>query len=235
MIKLSVFILMTMIISCEAKENHEAVQTRPPGSVQAAKYTYLALGDSYTIGQGVPADQSFPHQLQKKLQMNDRSVGEPVIIARTGWTCDDLMSAINAQVKPGDYYDVVTLLIGVNDQYRGYPVKDYPAKFRALLQKAIILADNHPQNVIVVSIPDYGATPYGASNAAAIGKEIDTYNAINKSVSEELLVNYVNITDVSRTGLSDPGLVAGDNLHPSGKMYGLWIERILPVAIRFLK
>jgi lysophospholipase L1-like esterase len=235
MIKLSFFLLMMSLISCEAKENQEMIQTTPVSPGPLAKYTYLALGDSYTIGQSVSADQSFPYQLQKKLQMNDRQVGEPVIIARTGWTCDDLMSAINAQVKAGDQYQLVTLLIGVNDQYRGYNVKDYPARFKALLQKAISLAGNNPQNVIVVSIPDYGATPYGAGSAGVIGNEIDAYNAINKAVSEELLVNYVNITDISRMGLSDPGLVARDDLHPSGKMYGLWIDRILPVAIKILK
>ncbi len=226
---------MTGLVSCEAKENQEMIQTTPVSPGPQAKYSYLALGDSYTIGQSVPADQSFPYQLQKKLQMNDRPVGEPFIIARTGWTCDDLMSAINAQVKAGDQYQLVTLLIGVNDQYRGYNIKDYPARFKALLQKAVSLAGNNPQNVIVVSIPDYGATPYGAGSAAAIGKEIDAYNAINKTISEELLVNYVNITDISRMGLSDPELVARDDLHPSGKMYGLWIDRILPVAIKILK
>lgn len=207
--------------------------TQPPFS--SARYSYLALGDSYTIGEGVRQNESFPYLLQKKLAANAVQVNEPQVIARTGWTCDELMSAINSQVKSGEKYDLVSLLIGVNDQYRQYDIKDYPGKFKALLQKAISLSGNNPQRVVVVSIPDYGATPYGSRRAEAIGKEIDAYNAINKAIALELQCGYVDITEISRMAKTDPDLVAPDGLHPSGKMYGQWIEKIFPLAAGILK
>jgi acyl-CoA thioesterase-1 len=237
MMKLNLIVFLTICLygSCDSRDVEKKPQENNtiPGS--AAKYRFLALGDSYTIGQGVEQASSFPYQLHKKLLSNNISVSEPRIVSRTGWTCDDLMAAINAQLKAGDKYDMVSLLIGVNDQYRGYNIKDYTARFKALLVKAIELTGNQPQKVIVISIPDYGATPYGAGNAAAIGKEIDAYNAINKAVAEQLQCNYVDITPISRTAKTDPELVASDELHPSGKMYGLWIEKILPFAVNILK
>jgi lysophospholipase L1-like esterase len=184
---------------------------------------YLALGDSYTIGESVDPSERFPVQLARAL-----NVPEPRIIAKTGWTTDELNAAIDADDVTGTY-DLVTLLIGVNNQYRGRSSDEYRTQFAALLQRAIGFAGGDAQKVIVVSIPDWGVTPFAEGrDRAKIAREIDQFNAINREEAARAGAKWVDITAISRG--NDPGLVAADGLHPSGKQYGQWVEAIAPVA-----
>lgn len=187
---------------------------------------YLALGDSYTIGESVPETERWPVQLAKALTEKGIPVASPKIIAVTGWRTDNLKNGIDiAQIK--EKYDLVSLLIGVNNQYQGKPADAYAVEYETLLKTAVQLAGGEKANVFVVSIPDYGYTPFGAPNQPKISKELDEFNAINKRITETYGITYINITDISRRGLEDPELVADDTLHPSGKQYTLWVERIL--------
>jgi lysophospholipase L1-like esterase len=181
---------------------------------------FLALGDSYTIGESVSEDERWPNQLADKLKIE-----RPKIIATTGWRTDDLKGAINsANLK--DEYDLVSLLIGVNNQYQGKSSTQYEVEFEDLLKKAIQLAKGKRKNVFVVSIPDYGFTPFGKAKQETISLQLDEFNKINKRITERYKIRYFNITDISRKGLEDPTLVAADGLHPSGKMYTQWVEVI---------
>ena len=186
---------------------------------------YLALGDSYTIGESVDEFERFPAQLSSRLK-TDGYQCEHQIIATTGWTTNELIEAIeNAKdLKPP--YDLVTLLIGVNNQYRGYPIKQYETEFRILLEKAIQFAGNLESKVIVLSIPDYSVTKFGQSRPEheKIGSEINTYNAIAKDICFEKSVIFTDITTISRRALNETDLVASDGLHPSGKMYSMWVD-----------
>jgi lysophospholipase L1-like esterase len=188
-------------------------------SMPAAPHArYLALGDSYTIGESVAASERFPVQLAKQL-----AIGEPEIIARTGWTTDELNAAIDA-AKPHGPYDLVTLLIGVNNQYRGRDAEQYRQEFAALLQRAIGFAGGNAKHVVVVSIPDWGVSPFAEGrDRAKIGREIDLFNAINREETQRAGARYADITPVSRR---EKTLVAPDGLHPSGAMYGEWVKVI---------
>lgn len=191
---------------------------------------YLALGDSYTIGESVLEAERWPNQLAEKLNQKNILVAKPTIIATTGWRTDNLSNAMTiAKLKPE--YDLVSLLIGVNNQYQGKPSDQYAKEFEELLKASIALAKGKSENVFVVSIPDYGFTPFGEKNKEKISGEVDIFNAINKRIAEQYKVKYINITDISRKGLEDGSLVAGDRLHPSGKMYSLWVERIAAAII----
>jgi lysophospholipase L1-like esterase len=184
---------------------------------------YLALGDSYTIGESVPAADRFPHQLAREL-----GIGEPQIVAKTGWTTDELNAAIDADDPQGPF-DLVTLLIGVNNQYRGRHAEQYRGEFAALLQRAIGFAGGDARKVIVVSIPDWGVTPFAEGrDRAAIAAALDRYNAINREEAARAGARYVDITPVSRR--DDPSLVAEDKLHPSAKQYSEWVRLIVPEA-----
>ncbi|MEO8794399.1 MAG: SGNH/GDSL hydrolase family protein [Daejeonella sp.] len=194
--------------------------------------TYLALGDSYTIGEAVEQSQSFPYQLSSKLNGAGIKTEKPEIIATTGWTTAELIAAIkqrNIQKK----FDLVTLLIGVNNQYRGYSQETYRAEFRELLNTAIDYANGNLKNVYVVSIPDWGVTPFAQNSGRDIQKisdEIDQFNAINKEETAARGITYIDITPESRKAKTDVSLVASDGLHPSGKMYEYWAEQ-LKIAI----
>ena len=189
------------------------------------KYKYLALGDSYTIGESVDEDERFPVQLSARLRKDNIDIGDPLIIAKTGWTTDELMSAINEK-NITDTYDLVTLLIGVNNQYRVRSAENYREEFKALLSKAISFAGGDTKKVLVVSIPDWGVTPFAKDrDAGKIAKEIDEFNSINKEESQNAGVHYSDITAISRTAKDDLSLVAGDGLHPSGKMYTMWVDK----------
>jgi lysophospholipase L1-like esterase len=190
------------------------------------KVKFLALGDSYTIGESVSAQERWPVQLAEALRRKGIDCFDPTIIATTGWRTDDLKHAIeSANLKPE--YTLVSLLIGVNNYYQGKSAESYAPEFEELLRTAIALADGNKANVFVVSIPDYGYTPFGKDKQPAISKGIDAFNAINKSITEKMGVKYINITDISRRGLTEPSLVADDGLHPSGNMYTEWVSRIL--------
>ena len=192
----------------------------------APSFKYLALGDSYTIGESVPTNMRFPVQIIDKL-FPDSDDAAIKIIARTGWTTDELISAIDNNSDLDNDYDFVSLLIGVNNQYRNYPIDDYKVQFRQLLTKALFFAGNDRDKVFVVSIPDYAYTPFGGG-AQSISQGIDEYNEINKKISEEVGVEYFDITPISREGLNDTELVANDGLHPSGKQYTKWVDLMLP-------
>ncbi len=200
-------------------------------AAQTTSLSYLALGDSYTIGESVKESERWPVQLTKALTKKGVKVSAPRIIATTGWRTDNLKEAIiKAELK--NNYDLVSLLIGVNNQYQGKPASQYAVEFEELLRMAIQLAKGKASNVFVVSIPDYGYTPFGISKQETISKQIDEFNAINKRIAEECKVAYYNITDISRKGLTDPSLVAEDGLHPSGKMYADWVARMMEKFIR---
>jgi lysophospholipase L1-like esterase len=184
---------------------------------------YLALGDSYTIGESVSASERFPAQLARRLAMD-----LPQVIAKTGWTTDELNAAIDAANVTGTF-DLVTLLIGVNNQYRGRDVEQYRSEFAALLQRAIGFAGGEARRVVVVSIPDWGVTPFAAErDRLAIARAIDAYNRVNREETSRAGARYVDITPLSRS--TDPALVAGDGLHPSASQYAAWVEAMLPEA-----
>ena len=179
---------------------------------------YLALGDSYTIGESVAEADRWPNQLARKL-----NIPQPVIIAKTGWTTDELNAAID-KADPHGPYDLVTLLIGVNNQYRGRDAEQYRREFAALLQRAIGFAGGNPRRVVVVSIPDWGVTPFAEGrDRAKIGREIDQFNAINREESARANAHWVDVTAISRRVATDRELVADDGLHPSAKMYAAWV------------
>ncbi|MBL7905715.1 MAG: T9SS type A sorting domain-containing protein [Bacteroidales bacterium] len=185
----------------------------------------LALGDSYTIGQSVVADERWPEQLTAQLKSLGYQVDALKTIAQTGWRTDNLQNAVNQQL-PLTGYNLVSLLIGVNNQYQGGTLQVYSTEFTQLLQQAITLAGGNPRHVFVLSIPDYAYTPFGNGNPQ-ISAEIDEFNAINKAITGSYGVKYIDITPISRNGLAQPWLVAGDGLHPSGEMYRLWVLEIL--------
>lgn len=199
--------------------------------------TYLALGDSYTIGEAVEQKLSFPYQLVSELATQNVFVTTPKIIAKTGWTTDELQSAIKVE-NVTQKFDVVTLLIGVNNQYRGNPQITYRKEFAALLQTAISYANGNKKHVFVISIPDWGITPFGKSSGKDIAKisaEIDAFNAIAKEETLAMNVSYTDITLGSRYAGTDLSLVATDGLHPSGKMYAEWAVKVSNAVVATFK
>ncbi|MGH7179662.1 MAG: SGNH/GDSL hydrolase family protein [Tepidisphaeraceae bacterium] len=190
--------------------------------------TFLALGDSYTIGEGAADSGGWPAQLVGMLRRDGVGVSDPRIIAKTGWTTDELSAAIDAARIDGRKFDLVTLLIGVNNQYRGRDAEEYRAEFTALLKRAIAFADGRSSHVIVVSIPDWGVTPFAKDrHRDKIAREIDQFNQINREETLRAGARYVDITQASR---SHPDQIAPDGLHPSAEMYTQWAESILPQA-----
>lgn len=205
-------------------------QTQTPP--QTKEIHYLALGDSYTIGQNVCETCRFPEQLKTNLESSDKGIRISLkIIAQTGWTTTNLISAINNQ-NPSSTYDLVTLLIGVNNQYQHKPFSLYEKEFPELVHKAIALAKGDKSNLIVVSIPDYAYTPFGqqSENPSNISLEIDSYNAFAKKYCEDHTIQFITITDITRQGLTNKDLVAQDGLHPSEYGYSLFVKRIIPSA-----
>lgn len=190
---------------------------------------YLALGDSYTIGESVSQSQSFPYQLANAFSKVEMHVS-PQIIAKTGWTTGDLLQAI-ARENPHQSYEFVTLLIGVNNQYRGYSKETYRKEFKELLQISIRSAGNRKEHVFVISIPDWGVTDYARENGfneQTVSKEIDVFNVINKEETLAMGISYTDITAQSRLAKTDKSLIANDGLHPSEKMYAHWVNVLFP-------
>ena len=196
--------------------------------------TYLALGDSYTIGESVPIYESFPYQTLEMLRKKGMNVNAPEIVAKTGWTTDELQLAINKSILQ-EKYDIVSLLIGVNNQYRGRSLEEYRSQFETLLKKSIQFADNKKNHVFVISIPDWCATPFAENrDRKKIGEEIDQFNEANKKISELYGVHYIEITADSRDVLNNPLLAAKDKLHPSGLEYQKWALKLADkISINF--
>jgi len=197
--------------------------------------TYLALGDSYTVGQSEPQSESYPYQLIDSLNSHSIKVATPTVIATTGWTTDDLISAISQSGITGKTYSFVTLLIGVNDQYQGLSIDNYKIKFAQVLNEAIAFAHGDTSKVFVLSIPDYGVTPFAQGQDSVIYPQIQAFNAVNQSISKSAGVNYIDVTTVSRTVTSNPSLLAPDGLHYSGAMYALWVQLLEPGVIAQFK
>lgn len=197
---------------------------------------YLALGDSYTIGEGVPDTDRWPAQLARALREDGIDLAPPRIIATTGWTTDELAKAIAAD-SPQAHFAFVTLGIGVNDQYRGRSVAEYRENLARLLDTAVRLADRRSDRVMMLSIPDWGITPFAADegrDATRVAHEIDEYNAAARALCEARRIAFVDITPASRDGGGDAHLLVADRLHPSAAMYARWVELALPVAHRLL-
>ncbi|MDL1893813.1 SGNH/GDSL hydrolase family protein [Sphingobacteriales bacterium CHB3] len=220
----SVGILSTLISPSFSQNDNDR------NSVNQQSRTFLALGDSYTIGEAVAETERWPMQLASILRKRTISIDDPVIIARTGWTTDELNAAIDASNIRGPF-DLVTLLIGVNNQYRGRSADEYRVEFKQLLQRAIHFAGGAASHVIVVSIPDWGVMPFAEGrDRKKIAKEIDMFNAVNWEESVRARTQYVDITPISREVERYPELIASDGLHPSGVQYKYWGELIEPKA-----
>lgn len=227
----AILFLLICSSACGKKEipprNSSYMDSIPP--VNGKKYHYLALGDSYTIGEQVPIGENFPNQSAFFFK-TDSFYAETRIIARTGWTTDELVTGINAAnaLSPlRSQYDFVSLLIGVNNQYRGRTVENYRTEFEGLLVQAIQFAGNRANKVVVLSIPDWGVTPFAEGlDRTRIAREIDAYNAVNKEISIRYNVHYIDITPWTREAATDRTLLAADGLHPSGKEYQRWAERL---------
>ncbi len=218
------------IIACQPVRAPQNCIAMPADCPLAKELTYMALGDSYTIGEGVAEAERWPVQLAARLRQAGFPLADPQIIARTGWTTGELEAGIEA-TQPHGPFALVTLLIGVNNQYRRLSLPDYEKGFGRLLAQAIAFADNDPNRVIVVSIPDWGVTPFAEGRErSAIAQAIDQFNTVNREAAAHAGVYYVDVTPISRLAANDATLLADDGLHPSGRMYTSWVELMLPVA-----
>lgn len=238
-----IVILSLFLLSCNAEDSAPKIPVTPtlpvlppvtqvPTTPISGSVKYLALGDSYTIGQSVCETCRFPEQLKTILKATYPQTNLSLkVIARTGWTTSNLITAINNE-NPDSNYDLVTLLIGVNNQYQGKDFSVYEKEFPVLLNKAIALAKGDKKNVIVLSIPDYAYTPfasnYGEANRMKISTEINQYNTFAENTCAKNGVSFISITDITRQGLSNRNLVAPDGLHPSETAYKMFIDRIFP-------
>lgn len=223
-LKIIVIIFLGMNVGCSTPEESTNSATT------AKTINYLALGDSYTIGQSVCETCKFPIQLSDSIKkyLNVNDILNTNLIAQTGWTTTNLKIAI-AEQNPSSNYDLVTLLIGVNNQYQNKPFSLYEEEFPELVNIAIAKAKGKKENVIVVSIPDYAYTPFG-NGSTTISTQIDTYNTFAENYCISNSISFITITDITRMGLVQPNLVANDGLHPSELAYSKFVERILPVA-----
>jgi acyl-CoA thioesterase I len=227
-LKITIFLLALLSISCGVSKTQNISEETP--------YKYLALGDSYTIGESVCDDCNYPKQLTDSLNRSLKEKTSVKIIAKTGWTTTDLLAAI-ASEKPTKDYDLVTLLIGVNNQYQGKPFSIYEEEFPKLLDMAIAFAEGKKENVIVLSIPDYAFTPFGQKSGKAekITSELKKYNAFAEKIAREKNVRFTNITPITQQGLENPALVASDGLHPSEVAYKKFVEMLFNNALKILR
>ena len=238
----AIFFSLFLLLACGKKSEQAMVKNfsipAPTAGSSTTGLTYLALGDSYTIGESVQQMDSFPYQLVAQLKAANLSVvSEPKIIARTGWTTGELQTAIKAENLTAKY-DIVTLLIGVNNQYRGDSQAQYKKEFVELLNTAIAFAKGDKKRVFVVSIPDWGVTPFAKQsgrNAKVIAEEIAAFNAINRAETMAMGISYTDITPGSRNAATDATLIAADGLHPSGKMYLDWAKKVAPAVVNTVK
>jgi acyl-CoA thioesterase-1 len=210
-----------------------ACMNEEPTVTEVKTINYLALGDSYTIGTAVSAEERWPVQLARELNAETTlEVPPPDIVATNGWTTYELMAGIDTATLKSSY-DLVSLLIGVNDQFRGQPVEGYRPRFTELLERAINFAGGDTSRVFVVSIPDYAFTPFG-STRPNVSEGVAAFNAAAKEITESYGIPFLNITPISQEGLDKPELVASDNLHPSGGQYTRWVQEVLKEPVRGL-
>ncbi len=227
---LTLSIIFLSLISCTKKNDNTIVNPVTP--VDTIHKSYLALGDSYTIGESVAVSERFPVQTARLLKDNNIDIADPDIIAVTGWTTGNLLNALNNN-PPKNNYSIVTLLIGVNNQYQGRSLNEYKIEFSELLRRAFVYAGNNKAHVFVISIPDYSVAPFAqGSDTARIAKEIDAFNAANKAITLNEGVPYIDITPISREAKNDPSLVAFDGLHPSGIQYKKWSGLLAPMILQ---
>ena len=242
---ISFFLSFVLIISCTKQKREDVVteNNNTPGTISntntnttdTGKITYLALGDSYTIGQSVAESDRFPVQLVALLKNHSLKIDNPDIVAVKGWTTGNLLNAINTD-PPKANYSFVTLLIGVNNQYQGRSLDEYKSEFSQLLNLAIACARNIKEHVFVLSIPDYSVTPFGNNiDKEKTALQIDQFNAANKMISQNAEVNYLDITPISREAKSDASLIALDGLHPSAVQYLKWDQLLEPLILQALK
>ena len=234
MVKYAIFlvILLSISFSCSTSKPYEIDSPAP--NPEQMNVSFLALGDSYTIGESVSEHMRWPMQLQQQFNANhEKQITAPTIIARTGWTTDELLSAI-AQQNLEANYDLVSLLIGVNNQYRDYEISQFETEFSQLVEFAIEKAGSE-ENVFVVSIPDWGLMPFAdGRDRDQIAQEIDEYNALKQQICSQYNVKFISITEISRAVSAHPEYIAEDGLHPSGEQYSTWINEILPIVSELL-
>ena len=226
----TLLIAVFLSIACKREMDEPVYETSPDASSTNNKsgLSFLALGDSYTIGHNVLESERWPVILANDLQNKNLKVQKPEIVAKTGWTTSNLLAAL-LNFKPTHTYDMVSLLIGVNNQYQGLPIEQFREEFHLLLLKSIAFADGKPSKVFVLSIPDWGVSKYGASfDPKQIGTEIDSFNLVAMEECAKEKVLFVNVTTISRYALNDPSMIASDGLHFSGKMYQLWVDSLIP-------
>jgi len=220
-------IIYLLLISCAKRSDGTLIN--PLTTVDTIGKSYLALGDSYTIGESVADTEKFPVQTVRLLREGNIVINDPVVIATTGWTTANLLNALNNN-PPRKNYSVVTLLIGVNNQYQRKNLDEYKTEFTELINRAISYAGNVKRHVFVLSIPDYSVTPSAANlNTSEIALQIDGFNTVSKNISFNVGVNYLDITPISREAKNDPSLVAADGLHPSAVQYKRWSELLVPM------
>ena len=237
LLKIIVFTVSFGVVfyGCISNNSDETPNTENPATPK--NFKLIALGDSYTIGQSVCESCRFPAQLKDSLQTRYTTLDtfNLEIIAQTGWTTTNLKNAISSANPPNDF-DLVTLLIGVNNQYQNKPFELYETEFIDLVDTAVSLVGGNASKLIVVSIPDYAYTPFGqASNALNISTQLELYNTYAQTYCADNNLKYVYITDITQQGLDNPALVATDNLHPSTLAYTKFVERILPLALDILE
>jgi lysophospholipase L1-like esterase len=235
---LTLLIFLTAL-SCSSEDKKQAITTDKDTSEEIeqdpARLKYLALGDSYTIGQSVDVKLRYPVQIKDSLERRGYYMTAPEIIAVTGWTTADLKAGIKA-ANPQGPYDLVSLLIGVNNQYRGMDINIYRKEFSELIDQSIYLAGNDTGQVFVLSIPDWGVTRFATGyDREKIAREIDQYNTINKEITLSKGIVWIDVTGISRLAGKDETLIAGDGLHPSGKMYTEWVRLAVPEIVKMLQ
>lgn len=192
-------------------------------------FSYLALGDSYTIGESVPLHEGFPYQVVQLLRKKGLHFHAPEVVAKTGWTSFELADHI-LHTQLNEQYDFVSLLIGVNNQYRGLAVADFREEFDYLLKKAIHFAGNKPERVMVLSIPDWGVTPFAAGkDSKAISEAIDSFNKVCEEATNKIGGHFMNITTQTRKAKDDITLLASDQLHYSAKSHAVWAEQVVKI------
>ncbi|MGY6744060.1 MAG: SGNH/GDSL hydrolase family protein [Cecembia sp.] len=226
-IQLFTITVLSLLSSCGQNANTN-------NTMSEKTHTYLALGDSYTIGEGVEEAGRYPNQTVKLLKDSGLSFDKPTIIATTGWTTDELQNGIVSADIDGKTYDLVTLLIGVNNQYRGRDLENYTSEFQSLLEQAIQFAKNEANHVVVISIPDWGVTPFADernTDKEKVAREIDLFNAANQEIAQAMGVHYIEITERYREIGAQEEMVVADKLHPSALVYAEWAQKLSDLVI----